>query len=148
MARNAPSRRSPGQRPAVMADVARLAGVSHQTVSRVLNHHPSVSPGTRVRVMAAIQELGYRPNSAARALATKRTKVIGVVGFDTSLHGPANTLSGVERAARDAGYFVSVAGVRTTRATSSAWPVSEPRTARPWSRHCNDSSARLWKASW
>ncbi|EHR61863.1 LacI family DNA-binding transcriptional regulator [Saccharomonospora cyanea] len=113
MARNAPPRRSPRQRPAVMADVARLAGVSQQTVSRVLNHHPSVSPGTRTRVMAAIQELGYRPNSAARALVTKRTKVIGVVGFDTSLYGPASTLLGLEQAARSAGYFVSVASVRT-----------------------------------
>ncbi len=113
MARNAPPRQPPRRRPAVMADVARLAGVSQQTVSRVLNHHPSVSPGTRTRVMAAIQELGYRPNSAARALVTKRTKVIGVVGFDTSLYGPASTLLGLEQAAHAAGYFVSVASVRT-----------------------------------
>jgi DNA-binding LacI/PurR family transcriptional regulator len=57
------------RRPA-MHDVARVAGVSHQTVSRVLNAHPSVRPGTRERVLAAIEELGYRPNSAARALVT------------------------------------------------------------------------------
>ncbi|WP_197319330.1 LacI family DNA-binding transcriptional regulator [Saccharomonospora sp. NB11] len=109
MARNAPA--TP-RRPAVMADVARLAGVSQQTVSRVLNQHPSVAPGTRTRVLAAIEQLGYRPNSAARALASKRTRLIGVVGFDTSLYGPASTLAGLEQAAHRAGYFVSVASLR------------------------------------
>lgn len=108
MTRNA----SPSQRPAVMADVARVAGVSHQTVSRVLNDHPSVSTATRNRVLAAIEQLDYRPNSAARALVTRRTKVIGVVTFDTTLFGPASTLYGIEQAARRAGYFVSVAIVR------------------------------------
>ncbi|PRX49400.1 LacI family transcriptional regulator [Prauserella shujinwangii] len=103
---------SSARRPAVMADVARLAGVSHQTVSRVLNRHPSVSPATRTRVLAAIDELDYRPNSAARALVTKRSKVIGVVSFDSTLFGPASTLYGIEQAARRAGYFVSVTSVK------------------------------------
>lgn len=56
------------RRPPAMSDVAEVAGVSHQTVSRVLNDHPSVRPETRDRVLAAISELGYRRNSAARAL--------------------------------------------------------------------------------
>jgi len=103
----------PSPRPAVMADVARLAGVSHQTVSRVLNGHQSVAPATRSRVIAAIEQLGYRPNTAARALVTRRSKVIGVVSFDTTLYGPASTLYGIEQAARRAGYFVSVASVKT-----------------------------------
>ncbi len=60
------------QRPPAMTDVARLAGVSHQTVSRVLNDHPSVRPDTRARVRLAIDRLGYRPNSAARILVTGR----------------------------------------------------------------------------
>ncbi|NHD15633.1 MULTISPECIES: LacI family DNA-binding transcriptional regulator [unclassified Actinopolyspora] len=108
MPRNATST----QRRAVMADVARLAGVSHQTVSRVLNDHPSVSPGTRSRILAAIEQLDYRPNSAARALVTRRTRVIGVISPASTLYGPASTLYGIEQAARQAGYFVSVASVK------------------------------------
>ena len=85
-------------RPPVMADVARLAGVSHQTVSRVLNDHPNVRPQTRDNVLAAIAELGYRPNAAARTLVTRRTRTLGVVSFDTTLYGPASMLYGIERA--------------------------------------------------
>lgn len=97
----------------VMADVARIAGVSHQTVSRVLNHHPNVRPATRDRVLAAIQELGYRRNLSARALVTRRTNTLGVVAFDTTLYGPASTMFGVEQAARDAGYFISIVSLKT-----------------------------------
>jgi DNA-binding LacI/PurR family transcriptional regulator len=93
-----------------MADVARLAGVSHQTVSRVLNDHPNVRPLTRERVLAAIRELAYRPNAAARTLVTRRTHMLGVISFDTMLYGPASMLYGFERAAHDA-YFVSVASL-------------------------------------
>ena len=94
-----------------MADVARVIGVSHQTVSRVLNGHPAVRPDTRARVLQAVESLGYRGNPAARALVTRRSRTFGVVSFDSTRHGPASTLSGVERAARAAGYFVSVAGL-------------------------------------
>ncbi len=94
-------------RPPVMADVARLAGVSHQTVSRVLNGHPNVRPPTRDKVLAAIRELAYRPNAAARTLVTRRTHTLGVISFDTMLYGPASMLYGFERAAHDS-YFVSI----------------------------------------
>jgi DNA-binding LacI/PurR family transcriptional regulator len=99
-------------RPPVMADVARLAGVSHQTVSRVLNDHPNVRPHTRERVLDAIRELAYRPNAAARTLVTRRTNTLGVITADTNtmLYGPASMLYGFERAAHDA-YFVSVASL-------------------------------------
>jgi len=93
-----------------MADVARLAGVSHQTVSRVLNEHPNVRPLTRERVLAAIRELAYRPNAAARTLVTRRTHTLGVITSDTMLYGPTSMLYGFERAAHDA-YFVSVASL-------------------------------------
>ena len=103
----APAEGADVARPAVMADVARVAGVSHQTVSRVLNDHPRVASETRARVLAAIKELGYRRNTAARALVTRRSQTLGVVSFNTTLFGPASTLVGVEHAAREAGYFVS-----------------------------------------
>jgi DNA-binding LacI/PurR family transcriptional regulator len=95
-----------------MTDVAAVAGVSHQTVSRVLNAHPSVRGETRERVLAAIEELGYRRNSAARALATARSATLGVVTTGSALFGPTSTLVAVEGAARDEGYFVSVATLR------------------------------------
>jgi DNA-binding LacI/PurR family transcriptional regulator len=94
-----------------MADVARVAGVSHQTVSRVINDADHVRPATRERVLQAMRELDYRPNSVARALVTGRSRTLGVVSFDTTLHGPASTLFGIERAAHEEGYFVSIASV-------------------------------------
>jgi len=94
-----------------MADVALAAGVSHQTVSRVLNDHPNVKPATRERVLAAIRELGYRPNVAARALVTRRTRTLGVISFNTTLYGPASMLYGIEQAAKDLDYFVAVAAL-------------------------------------
>lgn len=94
-----------------MADVARLAGVSHQTVSRVINSHPSVRPDTRERVLQAMRELDYRPNAMARGLASRRSGVLGVVSFDTILFGPASTLLGIERAARAASYGVSIVAI-------------------------------------
>ncbi|BCW42177.1 LacI family transcriptional regulator [Arthrobacter sp. StoSoilB3] len=89
-----------------------MAGVSHQTVSRVLNNHPNVSSKTRERVEQAITELGYRRNTAARSLVTRRSQTIGVLGSELAQYGPSHTLLGVQQAARDAGYFVSVAGLR------------------------------------
>lgn len=96
-----------------LEDVAERAGVSHQTVSRVINNHPNVSKATRERVEAAIAELGYRRNTAARSLVTRKSQTIGVLGSELSQYGPANTLLGVEQAARDAGYFVSIAALRS-----------------------------------
>ncbi|ABS04411.1 LacI family DNA-binding transcriptional regulator [Kineococcus radiotolerans] len=92
----------------VLADVAQLAGVSQQTVSRVVRGSPSVARRTRERVEAAIAELGYRPNIAARTLVTRRSHRIGVVAADTSLYGAATTLAGIQEAARAEGYAVSL----------------------------------------
>ena len=97
----------------IMRDVAKLAGVSHQTVSRVLNDHPHVRPETRLRVLEAMQSLNYRRNAAARTLVTRQSQTLGIVGFETTLFGPASLLYGIESAAREAGYLVSVATVRT-----------------------------------
>ena len=96
-----------------MYDVARLAGVSHQTVSRVINGSTAVRPETRARVEDAMEKLDYRPNSVARALVTGKSRTLGVVTFDTSLFGPASTLVGVERAAHERGYFVSIVSLES-----------------------------------
>jgi len=97
-----------------MTDVAQLAGVSHQTVSRVINKHPSVTATTRTRVLAAIEELGYRRNSAARTLVTGKSQTLGVVTLNSALYGPASTLYGIEQAALESQYFVTVASLRST----------------------------------
>src|SRR6185503_7895914 len=109
----APNPKAGKRRPAVMEDVAELAGVSYQTVSRVLHDSPHVRGETRERVLAAIRQLDYRPNSMARALVTGRSKTLGVVSFDTTLYGPASTLLGIQQAAHDAGYAVNVSSVRS-----------------------------------
>ncbi|WP_432844020.1 LacI family DNA-binding transcriptional regulator [Dactylosporangium sp. CA-092794] len=96
-----------------MRDVARLAGVSHQTVSRVLNDLPNVSAATRERVLDAVRVLNYRRNLAARTLVTSRSGTIGLIGFETTLAGPASMIYGIETAARESGYYVSIATVRS-----------------------------------
>src|SRR6267378_1552669 len=116
-----------GQRPAVMTDVAKLAGVSHQTVSRVLHDSPHVKRGTRERVLAAIRQLDYRPNTVAQALVTGRSRSLGVVSFDTTLYGPASTLLGVEEAAHDRGYAVSIASLRSLNRASVVGAVQRLR---------------------
>ncbi|WP_345137100.1 LacI family DNA-binding transcriptional regulator [Dactylosporangium darangshiense] len=100
------------RRPPAMRDVAHLAGVSHQTVSRVVNDHPNVRSETRARVLAAMRALDYQPNVAARTLATNRSQTVGLVTFDTTLFGPSFMVHAIERAAREAGYFVSIASAR------------------------------------
>ena len=85
-------------------DVAEAAGVSHQTVSRVINHHHSVRPETRARVEQAMQELGYVPNRAARALVTSKSRLIGILASDTTLYGPAGMLHAIDLEARRFGY--------------------------------------------
>jgi DNA-binding LacI/PurR family transcriptional regulator len=100
-----------------MVDVADLAGVSYQTVSRVLHDSPHVRRETRERVLDAIRQLNYRPSSVAQALVTGRSRTLGVVSFDTTLYGPASTLFGVEQAAHDAGYGVSIASMKSLSRT-------------------------------
>ena len=108
-----------------MTDVAQLAGVSHQTVSRVLNHHPNVREQTRLRVLAAIQELGYRPNRAAKALVTGRTETLGVIAQGSTLYGPASMQTAFAQAADAAGFSVNVASLRSLDTASIARGVEQ-----------------------
>ncbi len=77
-------------------DVAREAGVSMATVSRVVNNNPNVKPQTRKKVFEAIERLGYRPNAVARGLASKKTTTVGVVIPDISNPIFAEVARGIE----------------------------------------------------
>lgn len=103
-----------------MTDVAARAGVSHQTVSRVLNQPEIVRPATRERVLAAIDALGYRRNSSARALVTRRTRLIGVINAGAAFFGPGNIASAIESSARESGYATVTSGVQGTMTNPGA----------------------------
>lgn len=98
-------------RPPSIRDVARLADVSHQTVSRVLNDHPNIRSVTRDRVLKVMSELHYQPNRAARALVTSRSRTIGILAAGSSMYGPASSIAAIETAARARGYWVSMANI-------------------------------------
>lgn len=99
-------------RPPAIFDVARVAGVSVTTVSRVLNGSTQVSERRRAAILRAIDELGYRPNETARALASGRNRLIAVLTGDTTLYGFASAIQGIEDAALEHGLLVTVARVR------------------------------------
>jgi DNA-binding LacI/PurR family transcriptional regulator len=93
---------------ATIYDVARLAGVSHQTVSRFLSGFKGIRPETRERVESALAELDYRPNSAARQLRTQRSNRIAVLADRVDLTGPARIVAGATAASRERGYLLDV----------------------------------------
>lgn len=109
-------------RPPSLYDVAAHAGVSHQTVSRVINGSTLVKETTRGRVQLAIDELGYRPNLSARALATSTSQLIAIVASGFSLTGPAAILASIEADARALGLTAAV-GVLTTESRAEAREV-------------------------
>jgi DNA-binding LacI/PurR family transcriptional regulator len=94
-------------------DVARAAGVSHQTVSRVINNKPNVKESTRLKVESVMEDIGFRPNSAARALVTGQSSIVGVLSHDTTLFGPASVLHAVQSAAREIGYAVTLISLKS-----------------------------------
>ncbi|SDK96618.1 transcriptional regulator, LacI family [Cryobacterium psychrotolerans] len=99
-----------GRAPSIR-DVARLSGVSHQTVSRVLNNHPSIKASTKARVLQVMEELQYRPNRAARALSRGRSRTIGILSASSDQYGPASSIAAIQNAAREAGYYVNTANL-------------------------------------
>jgi len=90
-------------------EVAEVAGVSHQTVSRVVNASPLVAERTRARVLKAIARMNYRPNSVARNLAARRSALIGVITFSVESYGPSHLITSLSEAARKLGYHIVVA---------------------------------------
>src|SRR6188472_4176098 len=109
-----------GSRGVVMVDVARLAGVSQKTVSRVVNGAPHVRPAVRESVSRAIEELGYRPNVAAQALARERSHTIGVLALGTPFFGPSRRVFTLEHEARRLGYTRALTSVSDLSARSVA----------------------------
>jgi len=95
-------------------DVARIAGVSYQTVSRALNNSENIRSTTKDRVFEVIEQLGYRPNQAARTLVTSRSRTIGVLTSQVANYGPATSLAAIEEAARYAGYLVTTTSLAAT----------------------------------
>lgn len=95
-------------KPATIYDVARRAGVSHQTVSRFVKGFEGIRPETRRRVEEALRELDYRPNLAARFLATNRSHRIGALVYEMLEVGPSMVLAGASRGAREAGYLLDI----------------------------------------
>lgn len=91
-----------------MLDVAQLAGVSQQTVSRVINGGDRVKQETVAKVVRAIEMLGFKPNAAARALKTSRSMRLGVISFGTTLFGPSTILFGIIEAARSHNYYTTL----------------------------------------
>ncbi|WED21261.1 LacI family DNA-binding transcriptional regulator [Vibrio sp. JC009] len=89
-------------------EVAELAGVSTQTVSRVTNGSQNVAEDTRKRVMAAIEELGYVPNKGAQMLSRAKAMVIGLITLDIGLHGVSHIASGIRSQAQERGYGISL----------------------------------------
>ncbi|MGD2049592.1 MAG: LacI family DNA-binding transcriptional regulator [Chloroflexota bacterium] len=89
-------------------DVAKAAGVSSMTVSRVLNDRPDVAPTTRKRIQEVIEKLGYAPSEIARSLSQGRSSTIGVVSFGLEFYGPSRILVGIEKQANELGFSLMI----------------------------------------
>ncbi|HEX5858800.1 MAG TPA: LacI family DNA-binding transcriptional regulator [Microbacterium sp.] len=114
-------------------DVALRAGVSHMTVSRVINDHPNIRASTRQRVKDVIAEVGYRPSPIAQALASRHSRRIGVIVDAADHYGPKHTLLAIEKAARGVGYTVATFSM-------SGWEEASVREAlADLSRHGVDA---------
>jgi DNA-binding LacI/PurR family transcriptional regulator len=101
-------------KPASIMDVAKLAGVSVPTVSRVLTGAARVAPDKVVRIEEAIEQLQYRPNAVARALVSGSSNMIVVLASNTTYYGYAATIQGVEEAARVAGMMVMITVIQSS----------------------------------
>lgn len=113
----------PLKKRATIKQVAKEAGVSVQTVSRVANKHPDVAPETRRKVDKVIQRLHYQPSTVARTLIQGHSRTLGVVGSGLEFYGPSHTLVGIERQADALGYALHLSLVHQPErdGSQSAW---------------------------
>ncbi len=111
---DAPRTGTDATRPATIYDVARLAGVSHATVTRMLRGFEGIRPETRERVQQALDTLDYRPNLTARSLITGRSHRVGAVMHEIDQVGPSRTVQGAAQAARRAGYLLDIVTLDAT----------------------------------
>jgi LacI family transcriptional regulator len=130
-------------------EVAAAAGVSTQTVSRVLNNRPDVAPDTFQRVQEVIRETGYAPNMLARSLTQGRSHVLGVVAYGLEYFGPSRVLTGIERQAAELGYAIMlnlilepesndvdnlINSLRARQVDGIVWAIPEVGSNRAWLR--------------
>lgn len=134
-------------------EVAQAAGVSTQTVSRVLNDRPDVSDETRARIHSIIADLGYAPNFLARSLIQGRSHTIGVVGYGLGYYGPSRVVTGIERRANELGFTLLFSLLRdpdtddgkkifnnllARQVDGIIWAVPEIGTNRQWVTETHD----------
>jgi len=93
---------------ATLKEVAQAAGVSTQTVSRVVNQRPDVAEDTRAHIQELILKLGYQPNTIARSLITRRTHTLGVVATGLEYYGPSTILVGIQQEAEALGFSLTL----------------------------------------
>ena len=131
-------------------DVAAAAGVSTQTVSRVLNNRPDVAPETLERIQEVIRETGYAPNMLARSLTQGRSHVLGVVAYGLEYLGPSRLVTAIERKAAEMGYgimlnlilepetddidHVLLQALRARQVDGIIWAIPEVGNNHAWSR--------------
>ena len=128
-------------------DVAQAAGVSTQTVSRVINNRTDVSAETRQRIHTIIADLGYLPNVLARSLIQGRSNILGVVAYGLSYYGPSRVLTGIEHRANELGFSVMLSlvhdpetndgkdifySLRSRQVEGIIWAVPEIGANRAW----------------
>lgn len=143
----------PPRRPWTIKHVAELAGVSTQTVSRVINNRPDVAPETFERVQRIIKETGYSPNVFARSLTQGRSHILGVVASGLEYFGPSRVLTGIEEQAAEMGYTITLSlthrpdiddveglltGLIARQVDGIIWAIPEVGGNRGWSRDVTD----------
>ena len=125
-----------------MRDVAAITGFSPQTVHRSLHASEKVDPETRSKILKVVKEIGYRPNRAARHLATAKSSILGIVSFATQIYGPAHTILSIDEVAKALGLNIMLTtvpslwrqrntGFRRTN-TSEQWLRSQGMSRWVW----------------